>query len=126
MKQIWHPWDEWECYKAGFWNSSPPDNMTDNDCHAAYKNFLADLSLFESNIIKVFREWPKSCENFLTNVSINRVAWIGQSAMCIHSGVPSKYKSGYQLLTDEQKVSADNLARTYLNQWIQNHEAKNI
>lgn len=125
MKQIWHQWDKWECTKAGFFNTEPPEGKTEEECLQAYKNFLGDLDLFESQIIRVFKEWPISCENFLSNKSINRIAWIGQASMCIYSGVPSRFKSGYHLLNEDQKFEADNLARLYLNRWLKEHEKKN-
>ncbi len=86
-----------------------------------YRAFLADLDAFDSALRRVMAEWPKSTEHYLTNESMNRVAWLGQASACIALGLPSKYRSGYFLLTDEQQKAADNLALEYLNKWLAEH-----
>lgn len=83
-----------------------------------YRDFLANLDRFEAAIKRVFREWPHSCEQFLTNTSMNRVAWIGQSALCIETGIPSVFRGGYKLLTKKQQIAADRLAQKYLDGWV--------
>ena len=118
MNRIYHTWDKWECYPTGFYNDKPPKGMTNEDCEAAYRDFLADTDLFGKALQRVITEWPMSCEHYLTNTNMNRIAWLGQSSMCIHSGIPSRFRGGYNLLTEEQKEAADRKAFEYLNKWI--------
>lgn len=118
MNRIYHTWDKWECYPAGFFNAKPPAGMSDVDCEIKYRDFLSDLTRFESALVRILDEWKMSCEHNLTNVSMNRIAWLGQAAMCIDSGIPSRFRGGYNLLSDEQKYLADQLALKYLNIWL--------
>lgn len=120
--RIFHEWQDWECFPAGFYKDKPPQGMTVSDCEEAYKNFLSDIPLFESVLDRVISEWKYSCEHYLTNDKMNRIAWLGQASMCLHTGIPSRFCGGYNLLTDEQKEAADRKAFEYLNIWLSRNE----
>ena len=115
--RIYHTWDKWECYPAGLYENQK-EGMDDDSCKEAYREFLSDLPRFERGLKRVMAEWVKSCEHYLTNEAMNRVAWLGQAAACVEMGIPSRFRSGYFLLTDEQKKAADALALKYLNGWL--------
>lgn len=83
MKKIWHHWEKWECYKHGFYNSSPPSGISSDQAKEMYRKFLSDLNKFENALKKVIKEWKYSCEHFLTNSSINKIAWLGQAIVII-------------------------------------------
>lgn len=119
-ERIYHTWDKWECYPAGFYESSK-EGLDDDACREAYRAFLSDLDRFDKALRRVVAEWKNSCEHYLTNEAMNRVAWLGQASACIEMGLPSKYRSGYFLLTDEQQKAADSLALEYLNKWLGEH-----
>ena len=116
--RIFHTHDRWECYRAGFYNNFPPEGMKKEQCEVAYKDFLADTERFSAALEKVVSEWKHSCEHYLTNAAMNRIAWLGQAAMCYATGIPSAFRSGYYLLTDPQQKRADETALRYLNQWM--------
>lgn len=116
-KRIYHTWDKWECYPAGFYEGQLT-GKTDEECREMYRAFLSDLTRFGIALNRVLSEWANSCEHYLTNESMNRIAWLGQASACIDIGIPSKYRSGYFLLTDEQQKQADLLALEYLNRWL--------
>lgn len=122
MKQIYHRYETWECFKAGFYDQSPPNGMTDDQCREAYRKHLADPNTFQSGIDRVFAEWVISCEHFLTNVHINRIAWLGQASMCILTGVPSKYRSGFYLLSKTEQVHANRLSEYNIRDWSNSAE----
>jgi hypothetical protein len=118
-KRVYHAWENWECYKAGFFNTDTTvEGLDSDDAGELYREFLSDLDAFEQGIKDVFRYWPNSCEQFLMNTSINRIAWLGQSAMCISTGIPSKFKFGFNLLNEEQKKLANSLAAKFLKEWL--------
>lgn len=121
MKRIYHTWNKWECYRAGFYELKPPKGMTAEEARHAYASFLSNLPLFEKFIKRVFKLWPNSCEHYLTNENMNRIAWIGNSAMCLYSGVPRGYRSGFHLLSKRDQVAADNMALKWLNLWLKKH-----
>ncbi len=62
--------------------------------------------------------WKYSCEHYLTNIAMNRIAWLGQASMCYATGVPSKFCSGFNLLTPKQQEIANLIALEYLNKWM--------
>jgi hypothetical protein len=130
MKRIYHTWDKWECYKAGFYEEKPPKDFKwsgdVSELEECYRKFLSDLTLFEKHLKQVISKWKNSCEHYLTNENMNRIAWLGQASMCIYSGLPSKYRGGYNSLTDEQKEQADLMALKYLNMWLAKNGGEEI
>lgn len=116
--RIFHEWKDWECFPAGFYKDKPPQGMTVEECEEAYRAFLADIPLFDSILKRVTSEWVYSCEHYLTNEKMNRIAWLGQASMCLYTGVPARFCGGYNLLTDSEKQAADFLALKHLNKWL--------
>lgn len=120
--RIFHTYEKWECAKAGFYESRSKENYSKEEAEEKYSDFLKDLDLFEKALNKVINEWKYSCEHYLSNENMNRIAWLGQASACIELGLPSCYRGGYNLLTEEEKKMADGLAFKYLNKWlIANH-----
>lgn len=115
--RIMHTFDKWECYKAGFY-ANKKEGMTKNECELAYAEFLTDDGRFRDALECVITDWPNSCEHYLTNFAMNRIAWLGQASMCYATGVPSVFCSGYNLLTREQQEKADSIALEALNDWL--------
>jgi len=119
--RIFHTWEKWECYKAGFYESKPPKGMTEQEALDAYRELLADIDRFGHVLGRVIKEWKYSCEHYLTNENMNRIAWLGQASLCYELGIPSAYRGGYNLLSDAQKLNADMKALEYLNIWLENN-----
>lgn len=119
--RILHTWDKWECYRHGFYAERPPSGMSQEDGERAYRDFLSDLDKFGASLAIVTNDWKHSCEHYLTNDRMNRVAWLGQASVAQALGIPSGCRGGYQLLTTEQKYAADQLALKYLNEWLRAH-----
>jgi len=44
-QRIFHTYDQWECYRAGFYNQTV-EGMTEEQCKEAYRTFLADTERF--------------------------------------------------------------------------------
>jgi ParB-like chromosome segregation protein Spo0J len=116
--RIFHEWQKWECYPAGFYSDKPPQGMTVEDCEVAYRDFLRDLPRFDQALTRVLKEWPTSAEHYLTNERMNRIAWLGQSSMCIETGVPSRFCGGYNMLDESERTAADLKALEHLNLWL--------
>lgn len=116
--RIHHTWEKWECYLAGFYEERPPNGMTQDEGEEKYREFLADSTLFEKSLLEITSTWKNSCEHYLTNERMNRIAWLGQASVAHALGIPSCCRGGYHLLTDSQKQTADLLALKYLNIWL--------
>lgn len=106
MKRIYHTWEKWECYPAGFYETLPPNGMTPAEATALYAEFLRDSERFNAALWRVITEWPKSSEHYLSNEKMNRIAWLGQAAMCIETRVPSAYRGGFNRLTSAEQEQA--------------------
>lgn len=119
MNRIYHTWDKWECYPAGFYEGKPPEGLKAEECEDIYRHLLQDLPEFQSALLRVITEWPNSCEHYLSNESMNRIAWLGQAALCIERGIPSCFRGGFNLLSKEQQDAANNSALMALNTWLQ-------
>ena len=123
--RIFHKWDKWECYKAGFFESSKK-GVTKDQGEEIYREFLSDLDRFGEALNSVINEWTYSCEHYLTNEAMNRIAWLGQASICYAEGLPAAYRGGYNLLTDEEKQAANELALEYLNKWPVNNDREPV
>lgn len=121
MKRIYHTWDKWECYPAGFYEDKPPDGLTAHDATRKYAEFLRDTPAFEAAAFGVVAEWPRSCEHYLSNVNMNRIAWIGQASACLALRLPSAFRSGFHLLTPDEQKTANATALKALNRWLVEH-----
>ena len=115
--RVFHTYDKWECHKAGFYASNV-EGMTKSECEQAYCDFLSDSERFKEGLDIVITEWKNSCEHYLTNQAMNRIAWLGQAAMCASTGIPSKYCSGFNLMSDLDQDIANMVALEALNEWM--------
>ncbi len=115
--RIFHTHDKWECQKAGFYENTK-EGMTKAQCEEGYRAFLSDSQQFGNTLERVITEWKHSCEHYLTNKAMNRIAWLGQAAACYALGIPSAYRGGFFLLTEAQQKEANEVALKYLNKWL--------
>lgn len=117
IDRIFHTWDKWECYKAGFYETSVIDKSHD-ECENIFKEVLSNKNKFSKALHAVITEWKNSCEHYLTNKSMNRIAWLGQASVCYLTGVPSRYSSCWFDIPESKRDEADELALEYLNKWL--------
>lgn len=117
-ERIFHTFDKWECHAAGFYETKPPRGLTPDNCRAYYRELLSDIPEFERVLQRVITEWKHSCEHYLTNSAMNRIAWLGQAALCYKHGIPAEFRGGYALLTEAQQFAADEAALRALNEWM--------
>jgi len=98
-----------------------PEGKTADECKDAYAVFLSDDDRFDAALAGVLDRWPISCEHFLTNESLNRVAWLGQASMTYATGIPRHFRAGFKLLDDERSANANEIAARHLRTWIETH-----
>lgn len=115
IKRAWHHWTKWECVKAGMYDTS--STLSHDLSMIEYAKFLRDCNRFESAMLRILDEWPISCEQFLSNMFINRIAWMGQASVCIDCGIPRIHRGGFHLLSTDEKMAANRLADRYVKQW---------
>lgn len=125
IDRIFHTYEEWECFKAGFYNTTK-EGMTKTECEEAYRKFLSDTKKFSETLESVITEWKNSCEHYLTNNSMNRIAWLGQASACYALGIPCAFRGGFYLLTEAEQLKANQTALIYLNKWLKSHDRKEL
>jgi hypothetical protein len=115
--RVFHTYDKWECFKSGFYNTTK-DGYTQFQGEREYYLLLSDEDAFRNALEGVTKEWKHSCEHYLTNKAMNRIAWLGQASLSYAKKIPAVYRGGFNLLNEEQKEAANRLAFEYLNKWL--------
>lgn len=115
--RVFHTYDKWECHKAGFY-ATTVKGKTKSQCQQEYKELLTNDQEFRGALDHIITNWPNSCEHYLGNGAMNRIAWLGQAALCHARGIPSDFKGGFQLLTEDEQNNANGIALEYLNKWL--------
>jgi len=115
--RVFHKWDKWECYKAGLYNTTK-EGMTREECEQAYCDFLKDIPRFRKALRQVIKEWKFSCEHYLTNKAMNRIAYLGQASVCYDMGIPEVFRNGFNLMSEKEQRNANEKALIYLNKWL--------
>lgn len=118
MKRIFHPWHKWECFHAGLFETTLPSGIDSESAKLMYRDFLANDARFSNSLEMVISSWPISCDHFLSNESINRIAWLGQASMCMNTGIPMWYRGGFKMLSGAQQKVANAIADSYLKKWV--------
>jgi len=123
MERIYHPYWLWEDYRCGFYeNIGGKDKKILSD---KVLEMFRDEKLTREFMLKVVNEWKYSCEHNLTNPSVNKIAYIGQSACCIYAGIPNSITMEmWSKLTKSQQEKANEIAKEVIDMWIENN--KNI
>ena len=80
--------------------------------------FTGNARLYGEWMQRVAREWKNSCENALTDGSLNHRAWIGHAACAFAIGVPEDItRKAWGMLSDRQRKEANAQADTAIQDW---------
>jgi len=116
--RIFHPYWLWEEIDANMWGDVA-------DRKSALKKaiaFTGDHVKYGRFMLRVVSEWKYSCENALTDYSLNRRAWVGHAACALALGIPEDItRAAWGELTDEQRLLANNQANRAIQHWENNH-----
>ncbi len=124
MTKIYHHYKHWEDYKNGFYNNVSSEKR--NELINKVIELFSDTDLTERYMNRVIEEWPKACEQNLSNISMNRIAYLGQAACCIYCGSPYMVTmNAWNLVGINYRLMADNTANKIIKQWEQNQKLKN-
>ena len=116
MEQVFIPYWDWEDWKNGMWRKlNPKDEAV--MLKKAIK-FTGDHIKYGDAMKKVVNEWPKTMLNGLTNVSINRRAFLGHCAVSYKLDIPEYItRMAWKRLTDKQRRLADMVAQKTINDY---------
>lgn len=116
MDRIYHRYEYWECYKNGFFKNI--SGAEKNILSAKVLELFNDSEKTEIYMQKVINEWVYSCEHNLTNLGLNRVAWLGQSACCLFAKIPySITMQNWRFVNDDKKVIACEIAEKLIKEY---------
>lgn len=120
MTRQYIPYWLWEDYLNGMW-SKLDKNLEDEMLQKAIK-FTGDWKRYGEAMGQVVIAWPNTMLNSLTNISINRRAFLGHCA-CSYSFNCPEYitRQAWHLLTLQQQIDADKIAQAHIN----NYEKQN-
>jgi hypothetical protein len=116
IQQIYHPYYLWEDYKCGFYDNISgvnKDNLTKQ-----VVLFFENDNLVQEYMQKVIKQWVNSCEHNLSNLSMNRIAYLGQAASCIYCAAPSLITmNAWSYVNQVSQNKANEIAQTIINKW---------
>jgi hypothetical protein len=116
MKQIYHHYLKWEEHHAGMWQKVGKVNA-DLLLKDAIE-FMGNHKLYGQWMMKVVDEWPISCEQNLSDNSINKRAWIGHAACCLAINCPEYItRMAWHFLSLEQQDKANKEADKAILSW---------
>lgn len=125
MDRIYHRFEHWECYKAGFFKNSSPEEK-ENQAKKVIELF-SNPKQTEIFMKKVLVLWPNSCEHNLTNMSMNRVAWIGQSACCLYAQIPYRITmENWRFVPKEFQEIACDIAEKVIKEFEVNYKTRQL
>jgi hypothetical protein len=119
MDRIYHNYKKWEEW-PDMWQRIPKCKR--EELLPIAIEFTGDAKLYGFWMLKVIEAWPISCEHNLTDMSINRRAWIGHAACCLAVKCP-KYvtREAWWHLTKDQRDKANLKADIAIEKWEQRH-----
>ena len=112
IKQVWVPYWEWEDWLNGMWNKGDESQLQ------AAIDFMGNHILYGEAMGEVIAAWPCTMLNSLTNVSINRRAFLGHCAVCFKLQIPESItRQAWGILTEQQRFDADAIAEKHIKHW---------
>ena len=122
MIQQYVPYLEWEDWLNGMWRKV--DDEPEWICKAV--EFTGDHVRYGTAMVEVSEAWPRTMLNSLTNVSINRRAFLGHCACSYAINCPEYItRMAWKQLNDKQRYLADKVAQETINKWVAIYENEN-
>jgi hypothetical protein len=88
--------------------------------------FTGDSELYGNWMMQIIGRWRISCEHNLTDIGINRRAWIGHAACCLAINCPEDItRSAWKHLSEDQQSKANQKADFAIVSWERKHSRKN-
>ena len=116
LARVYHHYEQWEEFRAGMWRG-----LSGKEAGRYLKEaiaFTGDAILYGSYMRRVIVEWPISCENSLTCISLNRQAWVGHAACCLALGCPEHItREAWHHLSETQREEANDQAAQAITLW---------
>jgi len=125
LNRIYHNWEKWECYKHGFYDVLTAQKKIQHKKNVI--NFFQDKKETKHYMSRIVNEWTYSTEHFLSNISMNRIAWLGQAACCLCHNTPNLVTMLYwNFLEESVQIRSNNIAQNIITNWEQKIKLNDI
>lgn len=122
MQQKFVHYTLWEDFLNDMWRVSKNDIELFLDKAI---EFTGNDELYGKAMLRVIVEWPLTCLHNLSNIGINRRAFVGHAACSLEFNCPEIItRMAWSRLTDEQRIKANHKADLAIAQWEINNEDK--
>ena len=102
-----YPYTEWECFKNGMYDTSLDSLEMQKKAIECFLN----IELFDSLCFEVIENWGNSCQEHLNNPSLNKIAYMGQCALCYGFNIPEiTTKKAWFFIDEKQKEKLNKIA----------------
>ena len=120
MKRIWKPYQQWEDYQHGMYNTTIKKSEHEVEALTEKsRKLLAHPDDFYINAKEMLYKWTTAADVNLSIASRNRQAWVGQATCCYVYGVPEYItKYAWRLLTVTQQIQANEIANSIIELWV--------
>jgi hypothetical protein len=124
FKKVYHHYLKWEEINFNMWGT------VENKKKYLKKaiDFTGNHKKYGKFMMRVVNEWKFSCENALTDASLNQRAWVGHAACALAFGCPEDItREAWGHLTNEQRILANKEADRAIECWKINYaESKGL
>ena len=118
MKRIYHHHDSWEDHKHKMYDNIL-DKKKQNMLIEKTINFFENEKMVSFFMGRIINEWKCCCEHNFTNPSMNKVAWLGQSASCLYSGANKEITiEAWNQLSEKTQKRANKIAEKTIKRWM--------
>lgn len=123
IDRVYIPYWMWEDWINGMWRKVE----NEGELLLQAVEFTGDHIRYGNAMKEVIIAWPNTMLNSLTNASINRRAFLGHCAVCYKIGIPEYIvRQAWKLLTNDQRVLADEVAQETINEWLNEKRNKQV
>ncbi len=120
--RVYRRYQEWEEVAFNMWGEVADKQQAVSRAIV----FTGDDDKYGHYMMRVVYEWPVSCENALTDLSINRKAWIGHAAVALALNIPENItRIAWGSLSYEQQLLANKKASRAISVWEHNYRESN-
>jgi hypothetical protein len=112
MSRLFYNYTIWECQKSRLYLGI--DGGVEKHSLLVMKNY----KLWGDSMVRMVDKWPVSCNQFLSDPTTNKRAWIGQASMaCFHNTSGSTTKKLWFMLNKNEQTMANAQADKAIKKW---------
>lgn len=122
FERVYHHFQTWEDWKCGFYRDV--EKKQEPFFAAMAQHLLSSPIELRAAMKSVVSSWRFSSEENLTNLSLNRRAWLGQAACCHDYRTPEHLtRQAWHELSHEQQKAANFVATEIIQYWQKNYQS---